>query len=194
MKTLKDFQDLDEFLISKTQGAFSPFDMMALETGTSRLKSGDTYVEIGTKGGRSFYTAFHLLPKGVKMHTYDIADIGAAEHYMSRADFFADVGMRDTTTFHQTASAYGAAEWDGDEIHMMFIDADHSYGGVKSDVKMWGPLVKSGGYLYFHDADDVAPGVLRTLAEIVESGEYTDLTFYKDIFESNTSVASVRKV
>jgi hypothetical protein len=40
---------------------------------------------------------------------------------------------------------------DGREIDFLFIDADHTYEGVKKDFEMYGPLVKKGGILAFHD-------------------------------------------
>lgn len=37
---------------------------------------------------------------------------------------------------------------------LLFIDGDHSYEGVKEDFEMYSPLVKSGGYIVFHDIID----------------------------------------
>lgn len=37
------------------------------------------------------------------------------------------------------------------EIDLLFIDADHSYEGVKSDHMNYGPLVRKGGVIVFHD-------------------------------------------
>lgn len=39
----------------------------------------------------------------------------------------------------------------------VFIDADHSYLGCKSDIEAWRPKVKSGGWLCGHDYDFKAP-------------------------------------
>jgi predicted O-methyltransferase YrrM len=40
---------------------------------------------------------------------------------------------------------------DGQKLDFLFIDADHSYEGVKKDFEMYGPLVKRGGIIAFHD-------------------------------------------
>jgi predicted O-methyltransferase YrrM len=37
------------------------------------------------------------------------------------------------------------------EIDFLFIDGDHSYGGVKQDYELYSPLVKKGGIIAFHD-------------------------------------------
>jgi len=39
----------------------------------------------------------------------------------------------------------------GRAIDFLFIDADHSYEGVKKDFEMYSPLVKGGGIIAFHD-------------------------------------------
>jgi cephalosporin hydroxylase len=39
----------------------------------------------------------------------------------------------------------------GKLINFLFIDADHSYDGVKKDYEMYGSLVKQGGIIAFHD-------------------------------------------
>jgi len=38
-----------------------------------------------------------------------------------------------------------------DKVDFLFIDADHSYEGVKKDFEMYSPLVRKGGIIAFHD-------------------------------------------
>jgi predicted O-methyltransferase YrrM len=40
-------------------------------------------------------------------------------------------------------------------VDLLFIDADHTYEGVRSDYEMYAPLVKSGGIIALHD---IVPG------------------------------------
>jgi len=40
---------------------------------------------------------------------------------------------------------------DGRRPDMLFIDGDHTYDGVKADYEMYGPLVRPGGLIGFHD-------------------------------------------
>jgi len=37
------------------------------------------------------------------------------------------------------------------KLDFLFIDGDHTYEGVKKDFEMYGPLVRSGGIIAFHD-------------------------------------------
>ncbi|HLZ93090.1 MAG TPA: class I SAM-dependent methyltransferase [Candidatus Acidoferrum sp.] len=39
----------------------------------------------------------------------------------------------------------------GEPLDYMFIDADHTYDGVRADFEMYAPLVRSGGMIAFHD-------------------------------------------
>ena len=36
-------------------------------------------------------------------------------------------------------------------VHLLFIDGDHSYAGVKADIEGWTPKVAPGGIVCFHD-------------------------------------------
>lgn len=171
-------------------GAFSSFDMQALDTGCKRLRKGDVYVEIGTQNGRSAYCADKFLLRGVNKYAVDINDAAAGPDTMSRKAFFKKY-LPDWTFIHK-ASHLAAEDWKL-PIDMIFIDADHSYEGVKLDVDSWSPFLKKNGYIYFHDADATSPGVERLVRELGKSKQYTDLVFYKDTQQNNTSMASIRK-
>ncbi len=51
------------------------------------------------------------------------------------------------------------------QIDLLFIDGDHSYKGVKNDVKKFTPFVKQSGYTIFHDA----VGIRSELQPIINS-------------------------
>ena len=64
-----------------------------------------------------------------------------------------------------------------DEVDFMFIDGDHSYEGAKQDWLMYGPLVRQGGIIAFHDltTPEFSPhiGVGRLWREIQRAGYRT---------------------
>lgn len=62
--------------------------------------------------------------------------------------------------------------FDGKFVDYAFIDGDHTYEGVKSDFEMYGPLVRDGGFVAFHDTI-YAEGVKRFWQEISEEYENT---------------------
>jgi predicted O-methyltransferase YrrM len=49
-------------------------------------------------------------------------------------------------TVHQVQSLFSL-----EPIDFAFIDGDHTYNGVKSDFQLYGPLVRAGGLIAFHD-------------------------------------------
>jgi len=54
-------------------------------------------------------------------------------------------------TVKEVADELGSAQ-----VDVLFIDADHSYDGVKKDFELWSPLVRNGGTIIFHDVVDHA--------------------------------------
>ncbi len=53
----------------------------------------------------------------------------------------------------------------GREVDFLFIDGDHSYEGVALDFEMYGPLVRSGGLVAFHD---IVPGLPQHVGGVPE--------------------------
>lgn len=54
---------------------------------------------------------------------------------------------------------------DDNSLDYVFIDADHSYEGVKRDIKTWLPKVKIGGWIGGHDYDPRFAGVMKAVDE-----------------------------
>jgi predicted O-methyltransferase YrrM len=52
------------------------------------------------------------------------------------------------------------------EFDLVFIDADHAYDAVMSDLCTWVPRVKRGGVVAGHDYDAFWPGVVRAVDEV----------------------------
>ncbi|MCL4399807.1 class I SAM-dependent methyltransferase [Patescibacteria group bacterium] len=50
----------------------------------------------------------------------------------------------------------------GNKVDFLFIDADHSYEGVKKDFEMYSPLVRDGGIIAFHDIASSPDGTYGT--------------------------------
>src|SRR3990167_778088 len=63
-----------------------------------------------------------------------------------------------------------AFDWQ-EPIDFIFIDADHQYGSVKSDINLWLPHVKPHGIISFHDYDSW-PGVTQAVDEAVKDGKF----------------------
>lgn len=60
------------------------------------------------------------------------------------------------------------------EFDFLFIDADHSYGGVLNDFKNWTPMVKVGGLVGFHDTNqDFSHRVL--VEQVLDNSAWSEL-------------------
>jgi predicted O-methyltransferase YrrM len=51
------------------------------------------------------------------------------------------------------STAEAAKQVEDGSLDFVFIDADHSYEGVKADIEAWDPKVREGGYVIGHDYD-----------------------------------------
>jgi len=73
----------------------------------------------------------------------------------------------------------------GRQIDFLFIDGDHTYEGVKKDWEMYGPLVRPGGLVAFHDVagnyettqvkklwDEIKPGYRYREYAVHPRGQY----------------------
>lgn len=59
------------------------------------------------------------------------------------------------------------------KLAFVFIDAVHDYVNAKFDGESWGELLKEGGMLAFHDADNQRyAGVRKAINEFLSSGSY----------------------
>lgn len=66
------------------------------------------------------------------------------------------------------SSLEAVAHFDDEVFDFVFLDADHSYEGLKADIQAWLPKVKPGGYLCGHDYHNKAnpkPGVDKAVDE-----------------------------
>ena len=72
--------------------------------------------------------------------------------------------------FYKENTVTAAKNVTDDEIDFVFIDADHTYKGVKADILAWMPKVRKGGYITGHDCDN--ENIKRALVEIFGEGGY----------------------
>lgn len=84
------------------------------------------------------------------------------QYYREMIDFCRSVNDRGVIYRMYTHEA--ATLIKDNSLDFVFIDADHSYEGVKRDLKDWIPKVKKGGYVCGHDID--WKGVHKALTEV----------------------------
>jgi len=121
-----------------------------------------TVIEIGTMTGGTLWLWCQLalpdavvvsidLPGGKFGGGYNTKDIKRFRAY-ARADQSLQLIRKDS---HRRETRQEVAKkLNGRAVDLLFIDGDHSYRGVKKDFEMYGPLVRKGGLIGFHDISE----------------------------------------
>jgi predicted O-methyltransferase YrrM len=123
-----------------------------------------TYVEIGSASGGSC----RFLQEEVGFGRILAMDDGQHPRTPEQKPNFAAIGnvTQWVGDSHSPDAKRFLAEWTArDPIDVAFIDADHSYEGVKQDVQMVVPRCRPGTLLVFHDTRS-CPGVQRLWLEL----------------------------
>lgn len=86
------------------------------------------------------------------------------------------------------------AALDGRDVDFLFIDGDHSYEGVKNDFLHYGPLVRPGGLIAFHDivphSEGLGGEVPRFWAEV--KAEYGGVDFIESPGQDGFGIGVMR--
>jgi len=86
----------------------------------------------------------------------------------------------DVVRLVRKTSVEAAAEARDDSLACVYIDANHSYEGVKADIAAWLPKVKSGGMIGGHDYSPKSwPGVIRAVDEAFGKKISVELTVWR---------------
>ena len=114
-----------------------------------------TIVEIGRYKGGSTLLLAAAMPADARLHSYDLH---VKQSYLySGADLDRELeealrryGLADRVELH-VADSHAAAP-PADRCHLVFVDGDHSYEGVRADYEHWRSTLPPGGHIVFHDA------------------------------------------
>lgn len=85
---------------------------------------------------------------------------------------------KDRATLILETTLEASNKFENNSIDLVFIDADHSYEGVKADILAWAPKVKMGGIVSGHDFSWV--GVRKAIEECLSINQIT--TFTDDVW------------
>jgi predicted O-methyltransferase YrrM len=120
-------------------------------------------VDLGTCAGKSAYVLSQTAARVITVDLFErfesIPNEGSRAHY---AKVFEDVrhtfdtvktflSQRPNIEVVQAFTHEHATTQSDLSVDLLFIDADHSYKGVKRDFDAWFPKVKNGGVICFHD-------------------------------------------
>jgi|SRR5208283_5289901 len=116
-------------------------------------------LEIGTNYGGTLFLLCTLSPPGARVISVDLPAGRFGGGYPRRKMPLYRRFPRNKQQLHLIRGDSHASETQarverllaGDKLDYLFIDGDHTYGGVKRDFEMYSPYVRSGGMIAFHD-------------------------------------------
>ncbi len=137
---------------------------------TSNIKK---YLELGVANGGSFFVnSIFLQSTASKIHCVDSLEYKNAPHVKQTYEKISSkvnklkalFPEKEFNFFNQTTDEFFSKN--NNKYDCIFIDADHSYQGVKKDYLNSLKCIERGGYLIFHDINNVETGVETCWNEI----------------------------
>ena len=142
-------------------GMFGPQDVEAYRELANEVPEGGTICEIGTWKGRSLCSIADIIKRrGLKAIAIDTfagatnepAQMALAIEQGIEAAFLANIKRFNLEpVIYKMAGDEAAKLIASGSLDLCFIDANHSYEAVKSDLGTWEPKVKKGGVIGGHD-------------------------------------------
>lgn len=131
-----------------------------------------SYLALGIGNGGSFATECYfmkeslVLADAVDCLAYRNLGIGQCEEeILSFVDFAKSIGI--DTKFYNEKTDDLFEDYNVHSYDVIFIDADHSYEGVKKDFINSQKHINEGGLIIFHDiASKACPGIMKIWSEI----------------------------
>jgi len=109
-------------------------------------------VEIGTAEGGSLWTWCHGIKSIKQIISIDV------NFWHRKLDFYrlfppenVDLTLINESSQKQSTVNRAVEQLKDSSADFIFIDGDHTYEGVKRDFELWSEVVRTGGYIAFHD-------------------------------------------
>lgn len=142
------------YINAKHEIAFGRMMDLAPKTGT--------WVEIGSWMGKSAAFCTVELQRRQMQYNFHCVDpwTGSEEHQdnpiVQRGQLFDEFEknvkpVRHLLQPHKMTSEQASKKFKDNSVDVIFIDGDHSYEGVKTDLECWFPKIKSGGVIGYDD-------------------------------------------
>jgi predicted O-methyltransferase YrrM len=116
-------------------------------------------LEIGTSLGGTLFLLARVSARDATIISMDLPWQQASgaysewreKYYRSFGDLDQRIRLIRFDSHSQEAEVAVGQTLNGTKLDLLFIDGDHSYEGVRADLKAYGSLVKPGGFILLHD-------------------------------------------
>jgi len=144
-------------------------ELLQLYRLANSLKRNSIAVEIGSYIGASSLMIAKGLRRKSKLYCIDTWENDAMSEgkWLTFERFQENTVMVKNRLITIKSESVDAAKHCRDEIDFIFIDGDHSYKGVKSDVDSWFNKLKHNGLIIMHDIG-WADGVIKVIEEDIK--------------------------
>lgn len=148
----------------------TPMERLMLTQTALELPEGSTILEIGSYlGASTAFLAAAAIQRGATVQAVDTwmnDAMGAEGTWDTWTEFTTNTQpFRDYIVPHRGASTAVHAAKGDIPCDLLFVDGDHTYDGVVTDLKTWLPSLKAGGVLVMHDFD--AASVQQGFAAVI---------------------------
>jgi predicted O-methyltransferase YrrM len=134
---------------AKRRGAKQKLGEFAAFVGFVRRRRPQVIAEIGSLWGGTLWAWKRIRPDavviGIDLEGGRFGTKGASVKVPAGVHLI-EGDSHETTTLRRLETLLGARK-----VDLLFIDGDHTYGGVRRDFEMYAPLVRPGGIVAFHD-------------------------------------------
>jgi hypothetical protein len=199
---------LDEMIMTISGGQMFFGDLEVLYEVS---KNKDLVVELGTARGLSSIILASHVNKVVTIDSYKFLDLGIEEQKLTKRESnriykivknYLRLGRNIESI--KSDSVEASKDFEDESIDLLYIDANHTYKGVKSDFYSWFSKVKIGGFILFHDYSSTYKGIKRFIdIDLYDNEEveiinfktlgHTVMKIFKKIEKKDTLLSRLRK-
>jgi cephalosporin hydroxylase len=134
-------------------------------------------VEIGSNMGGTLFLFTKVAAQDAIIFSLDLpGGMGGGGYPWYRAGFYRSFATGSQRIHLLRGDSHDKSLYDqlvrqleGKAIDFLFLDGDHSFDGIKMDFEMYGPLVKPGGLIAFHDIKPSMPDNWRQVGPFWQS-------------------------
>lgn len=172
----------------------TPYEKQTLYRAARLLGQGAQLAEIGSfQGGSSCCLAAGVADKNATLHCIDtfMAENMNAEQQRDTYQQF----LANTNAYTHIIQVHRGYSYDvvGDftqPLDLLFVDGDHSWEGVTTDLKLYVPLMKPNGILVMHDT--AYPPVRKALETVVLPAETERIAVLPNMYAGRINPALIR--
>jgi len=155
-------------------------------------RGADCAIELGTLFGRSAAILSKHAKYVVTIDNYMNPNYGGMYHTVDTVRYrlrnYHNIHVMNRST---SESAMFVRELISNKFDMIFIDADHSYEGVKADFENWFPLMEPGAYILFHDYGNEHNGVIDFVNNLIKHD--TSIEYIEQCKKGEGTIIVLRK-